>query len=215
MFSVKLGKSSIKSEFDWQLCQEVNVCDDAGVVIAKAELELLTLNRHRDALATYELLSQDDEACDWEILLNLFFKKQHLNAQLCEQFKIKTDAKKAQTHILIEAISVLPAYRNKGIARLLLNAIAETFPKAQSISVLSMPMHLFVEAEHCETEENIAYYQALNLPNDTIDSLTLKTFFEHVNFTELTVDSNLLNAELPYQMFMATPTKLLTASSAD
>lgn len=208
-FSIAFGKSSIKSEFDWQLCQEVNVCNEAGEVIAKAELELLTLNRHRDALESYELLSKDDEPCDWEILLNLFFKKHNLNAETCAKLGAKADPKKAQTHILVEAISVLPEYRKQGVSRLLLNAISETYPKAQSLSVLSMPMNLFVEAEHCETPENIAYYEALNLPNETIDAASLAAYFEHIGFIPLTVDEALLNVPLPYQMFMSTPSKLL------
>lgn len=212
-FSVTFGKSSIKSSFDWQLCQEVNVVTDDGNVIAKAELELLTLNRHRDALKSYQLLDENEEGDDWEILLNLFFKGHNLNTDTAEALEVNVNPKKAQIHIMIEAVSVQPEYRQQGVARILLQAIAAHYTKAQSISLLSMPMNLFVDAQECETQENMDYYLSLNLSEETQSMETLNTCFEKLGFNAVTVDESVLNAPLPYSIFMASPAQL--QASAD
>ena len=80
--TVTFNKPVIASDLDWQLSQEINVSTADGTVIAKAEIELITLNKHRDALASYELLDCE-EGSDWEIPLNLYFTKQNLSADLC------------------------------------------------------------------------------------------------------------------------------------
>lgn len=207
-FSVEFGKSSIKSNFDWQLCHEVNVVTTDGKVIAKAELELLTLNRHRDALKSYQLLDESEEGDDWEVLLNIFFKGHNVNAETAEALAVKAEPKKAQTHMMIEAISVHPEFRQQGVARLLLKSIAEQYTKVQSISLLSLPMNLFVDADECETEENAAYYQSLNLSDQSLSAETLSTCFAQLGFNAVTVEESVLNAPLPYQMFMASPAQL-------
>lgn len=207
-FSVQWNKPEIKSQFDWQLCQEVNVLNEAGEVIAKAEIELLTLNRHRDALKSYDLLAEVGDGQDWELLLNLFFKGQNVNGETAELIAAQTDAKKAQTHILLEALSVLPEYRGQGLARLLLQNIATKYPKAQSLSVLSMPMALFLDPQDCEDETSQAYYQALNLSEDHTSLDTLSSCFTKLGFKGLSVDESLLTVQLPYELFMINPAQL-------
>ncbi|MGB2742803.1 MAG: GNAT family N-acetyltransferase [Cognaticolwellia sp.] len=201
--TIEFNKPEIKSSFDWQLIQEINVKNDENQVIAKAEIEILTLNKHRGADESYELLSQED-ATDWEVPLNLFFKKQNITADLVEKFQAKVDVK-AKDHILIEAISVLPAYRKQGVAKYLLQEISQHYTKAQSISVLSMPMDLFVDAQDCETEDNKAYYQAMNLVDDALTQEQLTAFFEQSGFSHLAIDDSALEAPLPFKVFMASP----------
>lgn len=201
--TIEFNKPEIKGSFDWQLIQEINVKNDENHVIAKAEIEILTLNKHRGADESYELLSQED-ATDWEVPLNLFFKKQNITADLVEKFQAKVDVK-AKDHILIEAISVLPAYRKQGVAKYLLQEISQHYPKAQSISVLSMPMDLFVDAQDCETEDNKAYYQAMNLVDDALTQEQLSAFFEQSGFSHLAIDDSALEAPLPFNVFMASP----------
>lgn len=201
--TIEFNKPEIKSAFDWQLAQEINVRNDDNQIIAKAEIEIITLNKHRGADESYELLSQQD-ATDWEVPLNLFFKKQNIAADLVEKFQVKLDTK-AKDHILIEAISVLPAYRKQGVAKFLLQEIAQHYNKAQSISLLSMPMNLFLDAQDCETEENKAYYQAMNLTDDSLSNEQLVTFFEHSGFSYLAIDDSALEAPLPFKVFMASP----------
>ena len=200
--TIEFNKPEIKTSFEWQLIQEVNVKNDDNQVIAKAELEI-TLNKHRGADESYELLSEQD-ATDWEVPLNLFFKKQNIAADLVEKFKAKVDAK-AKDHILIEAISVLPAFRQQGVATFLLNEIAQHYNKVQSISLLSLPMNLFVDAQDCETEENKAYYQAMNLTDDALTQDQLSAFFEKSGFNHLAIDDSALEAPLPFKVFMASP----------
>lgn len=204
--TIEFNKPEIKTAFDWQLIQEINVKNDDKQVIAKAEIEIITLNKHRGADESYELLSQQD-ATDWEVPLNLFFKKQNIVADLVEKFQAKVDTK-AKDHILIEAISVLPAYRKQGVAKFLLKEIAQHYSKVQSISVLSMPMNLFVDAQDCETEENKAYYQAMNLVEDAISDEQLTAFFEKSGFNHLAIDDSALDAPLPFKVFMASPKTL-------
>ncbi|ASP47682.1 GNAT family N-acetyltransferase [Cognaticolwellia beringensis] len=204
--TIEFNKPEIKSAFDWQLIQEINVKNDDNQIIAKAEIEIITLNKHRGADESYELLSQQD-ATDWEVPLNLFFKKQNVAADLVEKLQAKVDAK-AKDHILIEAISVLPAFRKQGVANFLLKEIAEHYSKVQSISVLSMPMSLFVDAQDCETEENKAYYQAMNLAEDELNNEQLSAFFEHSGFIHLAIDDSALEAPLPFKVFMASPKTL-------
>ena len=201
--TIEFNKPEIKTSFEWQLIQEVNVKNDDNQVIAKAELEIITLNKHRGADESYELLSEQD-ATDWEVPLNLFFKKQNIAADLVEKFQAKVDAK-AKDHILIEAISVLPAFRQQGVATFLLNEIAQHYNKVQSISLLSMSMNLFVDAQDCETQDNKAYYQAMNLTDDALTQEQLSTFFEKSGFNHLAIDDSALEAPLPFKVFMASP----------
>ncbi|MBA6392432.1 hypothetical protein H4J38_16825 [Colwellia sp. BRX10-3] len=205
--TIEFNKPEIKSAFDWQLVQEVNVKNDDNHVIAKAEIEIITLNKHRGAEESYELLSQQD-ATDWEVPLNLFFKKQNVAADLVEKLQVKVDAK-AKDHILIEAISVLPAFRKQGVAKFLLNEIAQHYSKVQSISALSMPMNLFVDAQDCETEENKAYYQAMNLTENALATEQLTAFFEQSGFKRLAIDDSALEEPLPFNVFMASPKTIL------
>ncbi|NQZ81915.1 MAG: GNAT family N-acetyltransferase [Colwellia sp.] len=203
-------KTPVKSgSFDWQLTQEINVSNDNGDVVAKAEIELLTLNKHRDAIASYQQLDSDDENTDWEIPLNLYFKGQNLSAELCDSLQVTPNVKKAQTHIMLEALSVLPQYRKQGIAQYLLKEIANKHEKAQSITVLSIPMHHFVDPEHCAEDHNKAYYQLLNLTNDVTAPTDLHQFFSKVGFIEYKVDEALLAAPLQFEIFIASPQSLL------
>lgn len=205
--TIDFKKPEIAGAFDWQLCQEINVSNEQGNIIAKAEIELITINKHRDALGSYELLA--DESTDWEIPLNLYFKGQNLNKYLCEQLTITPDTKKAKMHILLEAISVVPEYRRKAVGQYLLTEIAKHYTKAQSITVLSMPMHDFVDAEECEEESNKAYYQAVDLQNEKVDESELVNFFTKSGFVEFVVDENLLAEPLPYQILVASPQSIL------
>ncbi|MGB1263196.1 MAG: GNAT family N-acetyltransferase [Cognaticolwellia sp.] len=199
--TIEFNPAEIKSAFDWQLAQEINVKNDQGDVIAKAEIEIITLNKHRGADESYELLSQHD-ATDWEVPLNVFFKKQNIAADLAETLQVKVDAK-AKEHILIEAISVLPTYRKQGVAKFLLNEIAQHYNKAQSIFALSMPMSLFLDAEDCETAENKAYYQALNLADNELDQEQLTRYFVQSGFNHLAIDDSALEVPLPFKVFIA------------
>ena len=119
--TIEFKKPEISGAFEWQLCQEINVKNEKNEVIAKAEIELITINKHRDALGSYSLLA--DEHTDWEIPLNLYFKGQNLTKDLCDQLDIIPDSKKAKTHILIEAISVLPEFRKQAVGQFLLKEI--------------------------------------------------------------------------------------------
>ncbi len=201
------------SSFDWQLSQEINVSNDVGNVIAKAEIELLTLNKHRDAVASYQQLDNDDENTDWEIPLNLYFKGANLSTELCDVLNITPNIKKAQTHIMLEAISVLPEYKKQGIAQYLLQEIANKYSKAQSLTVLSMPMHHFVDPEHCEEEHNKAYYQLLNLNEAQMTQAQLHAFFTKTGFIEYKVDPVLLAEPLKFEFFVATPQSILKDNS--
>jgi len=205
--TIEFNQAEIKSAFDWQLIQQINVKNDQNQVIGKAEIEIITLNKHRGADESYELLNQQD-ATDWEVPLNLFFKKQNIAADLVEKLQVKVDAK-AKEHILIEAISVLPAYRKQGVAAFLLQAIAKNYPKVQSITALSMPMNMFVDTQDCDTEANTAYYQAMNLTQDALNADQLTAFFEQSGFRHLAIDDSALEAPLPFKVFIASPTTLL------
>jgi GNAT superfamily N-acetyltransferase len=201
--TIEFKQPEIKSAFDWQLAQEINVKNAENQVIAKAEIEIITLNKHRGADEIYELQSQQG-ATDWEVPLNLFFKKQNITADLVEKLQVKVDVK-AKDHILIEALSVLPEYRQQGVAKFLLTAIAQHYSKVQSISVLSMPMSLFVDAQDCETDENKAYYQAMNLAKDDVNPEQLSAFFTQSGFHYLAIDDSALETPLPFKVFMASP----------
>ncbi|SEL86315.1 Acetyltransferase (GNAT) family protein [Colwellia chukchiensis] len=207
--TVEFKQAEIKSTFDWQIVQEVNVKNDDDQVIAKAELEIITLNKHRGAEQSCELLQQQG-VTDWEVPLSLFFKKQNISADLVDVLQAKVDTK-AKDHILIEAISVLPSYRKQGVAKYLLTAIAQHFPKVQSITVLSMPMQMFVDAQDCDTEANKAYYQALNLGQDDLSPEQLTAFFQQSGFSHLAIDDSALEAPLPFKVFIASPTTLLAS----
>ncbi len=201
--TTEFSKAEIKSAFDWQLMQEINVKNDDGQIIAKAEIDIITLNKHRGADESYELLAQEGET-DWEVPLNVYFKKQNIAADLVEKLQVKTDAK-AKSHILIEAISVLPEFRKQGVAKFLLNEIAHHYAKAQSISVLSMSMHLFVDADDCETQENKAYYQALNLAETDNNQEALSNFFTQSGFINVAIDDSALEEPLPFKVFVTSP----------
>ncbi|WP_440873715.1 GNAT family N-acetyltransferase [Thalassotalea sp. PLHSN55] len=208
--SIDFLKPQIKSAFDWQLSQEINVLNEQNEIIAKAEIEIITLNKHRDATASLALLS-DGDYCDWTIPLTLCFHKQNLTADLCELLEVKADTK-AKSHILLEAISVMPQYRKQGIAKLLLTEIANKYPKVQSINLLSMPMHLFVEPEHCETPENQAYYQALGLSENSISADALIDCFNSLSFKSLAIDESELDEPLPYTIFIGSPNTVLATA---
>jgi len=207
--SIEFKQPVIKTVFEWQLSQEINVKNESGEVIAKAEIELLTLNKHRDALASYAQIDSDDENTDWEIPLNLYFKGQNLSAELCALLSIKPNIKKAQTHIMLEAISVLPEYRKQGIATYLLKQIVEEHNKAQSITVLSMPMDKFVDPQDCEEEHSKAYYQLLNLTEKSLRQTELHNFFTHTGFIEYKVDEALLAEPLTFDFFVASTQSIL------
>jgi sugar diacid utilization regulator len=200
------ASAEITSAFDWQLSQEVNVIDNDGEIIAKAEIEIITLNKHRGAKQSYQLLEQHET--DWELPLNLYFSGHNLNEKLCNNLHIKPNPKKAQQHIMIEALSVLTEHRNKGVAMFLLQAIANEYQKAQSITVMSMPMRLFVDSENCQTDNAKRYYQALQLDQDLTSGQDLQQFFIKAGFVEFEVDSSLLAEPLSFDVFVTSPEKL-------
>jgi len=209
--SIVFKKPTIKGSYDWQLSQEINVVNDAGVVIAKAEIELITLNKHRDATKSYELLDEQ-EATDWEIPLNVYFKKQNLISEYAEKLLVKPDTN-AKTHLMIEAISVQPAYRKQGIAKYLLNQIALHYPKIQSLNVMSMAMNLFVDLAFCNGEENTQYYTNLVLENETIANEALNAFFTASGFIQVNIDESLLAEPLAFEIFIASPATINAAVS--
>lgn len=210
--SIAFKKPTVKGAYDWQLSQEINVSNEAGEIIAKAEIELITLNKHRDADKSFEMLDQQ-EATDWEIPLGVYFKKQNLIAQYCEKLLVKPDTN-AKTHIMIEAISVQPSYRRQGIAQYLLNEIAQHYPKVQSLNVMSMAMNLFVDLEYCNGEENTQYYKNLDLESEAIANVELAAFFTATGFMQVEIDQSLLAEPLPYDIFVASPATISAAVSA-
>lgn len=201
--SITFKKPTVKGAYDWQLSQEINVSNEAGDVIAKAEIELITLNKHRDADKSFAMLDEQ-EATDWELPLGVYFKKQNLIAEYCEKLLVKPDTN-AKTHIMIEAISVQPAYRKQGVAKYLLNEIARHYPKVQSLNVMSMAMNLFVDLEFCNGEENTQYYTKLALENEAIANEELKAFFTASGFMQVEIDESLLAEPLPFELFIASP----------
>lgn len=203
--TIAFEKPEIKTTFDWQLTQEVNALDESGKIVAKAEIEIITLNKHRGARQSVDALNEN-AATDWELPLNLYFKGQSVNADLCEFLEVKPEVKKAKDHIMIEALSVIPTMRGKGVSRLLLKTIAEKYSKAQSIWLLSMPMHYFVDADDVESEEIKAYYQTLALKSDETTTEQLANYFTHVGFKAIEVDSSLLVEPLQFDLFVTTPT---------
>ena len=207
--TTEFKKTEITGSFDWQLTQEINVTNEQGDVIAKAELEIITLNKHRGAVESYELLDSDNEATDWEIPLNLYFKGQNLSPVMCELLAVTPNTKKAQSHIMLEALSVLPTYRKQGVAKFLLKEIATQYEKAQSITIMSMPMHLFVDADDCQTQDSKGYYQALELKSNETSRDELQQFFVNAGFINYEVDASLLAEPLSYDILVSTPEKLL------
>lgn len=176
-------------------------------MIAKAEIELITLNKHRGAAESLAILEEEGSS-DWEIPLGVYFKKQNLSAALCEELNVKSDAK-GKTHMMIEALSVLPAYRKQGIAAKLLKDIAKNYPKVQSINVLSMPMNLFVDADSCEDQANADYYGALDLANDTTTPEDLHAFMLKADFVDIQIDESLLVEPLGFQVYVTSPVIVL------
>lgn len=210
--SIEFKKPEITSSFDWQLSQEINVKNEQGEIIAKAEIELITLNKHRDAAKSYEMLEQQGST-DWEIPLNLYFKGQNLTLDLCESLTITPDNKKAKTHIMLEAISVVPNCRKQGVARFLITEIMKHYNKAQSITAFSMPLNNFVSAEDCQAEENKSYYQSLDLENETMSADALTEFFKQMGFREYQVDDSLLAEPLSFNIFVASQASILKPTS--
>lgn len=208
-YSISFSTPAISTGFDWQLFQEAMVTDESGKMIAKAEFEILTLNKDRDAKKSYKMLDEQG-ATDWEVPLNIYFSKQNLTDALCEQLAVKSD-KKSKQHLLLEAISVLPEHRGKGLAKTLIEAIAKEYGKAQSISVLSLPLHLFVDSDNCETEQDKVFYEALDLTNDSATREQTDGFFNHLGFFEISIDEDKLEQTLPYTVFVTSPKKQLPA----
>lgn len=207
--SIDFQKPEMKGSYDWQLTQEINVKNSAGDIIAKAEIELVTLNKHRDADKSYDLLDQQ-EATDWEIPFGVYFKKQNLVNDYCEKLAVTPDTN-AKTHIMIEAISVQPAYRKQGVGKKLLQAIAEHYPKIQSLNVMSMAMNLFVDLEYCNGPENTKYYENLTLDNETIAESELNSFWEKTGFISVQIDEKLLAEPLSYRIYLASPASIISS----
>ena len=103
----------------------------------------------------------------------------------------------------------MPEFRQQGVAKFLLQEIAKRYTKAQSISVLSMPMNLFVDADDCETPENQAYYQALNLATETMEQEALTAFLTQSGFITIAIDDSALDEPLPFKVFIASPQMLV------
>lgn len=204
--NIVFNTPEIKAGYEWQLFQDVNVFEGEHLV-AKAELEIITLNKHRDAEKSYQALLELG-ATDWEIPLNLFFKNQNLTNELCEKLAVKPESKKSAQHIIIEAISVTPEHQGKGIAKALLRSIAEEYVKAQSLWVLSMPLSSFLDAEECEIETDKTFYQSLDLANNKETKEDVSKFFVHHGFEQLTIDEALLAEPLPFDLLVTSPNKL-------
>jgi GNAT superfamily N-acetyltransferase len=208
--SIDFKKPAIKSAYDWQLTQEINVTNQDGDLIAKAEIELVTLNKHRDAEKSYALIDEQ-EATDWEIPFGVYFKKNNLISDYCEKLQVKADTN-AKTHIMIEALSVQAAYRKQGVGTFLLQRIAEHYPKAQSLNVMSMPINLFVDVEYCEGEENTQYYQNLDLQNEKTTNEDLDGFWTRSGFMPVQIDQTLLAEPLSYSIYLASPASIISAN---
>ncbi|TPH12913.1 GNAT family N-acetyltransferase [Litorilituus lipolyticus] len=207
--SIEFKQPEMTSAFDWQLTQEVNVKDENKNVIAKAEIELITLNKHRDASKSYEMLEQQLGNTDWEIPLNVYFKGQNLDSNLCETLSVSADTKKAKSHIMLEAISVQPNYRKQGVAKYLITEIMKHYPKAQSITAFSMPLAEFVDPEDCEDSRNKTYYTQLQLENNEQSQEELAKFFKQVGFIEYKVDDSLLAEPLTFDIFVASQSTII------
>ena len=207
--SIDFKKPTVKSTLDWQLTQEINVKNKDGDIIAKAEIELVTLNKHRDAEKSYTLIDAQ-EVTDWEIPFGVYFKKNNLINDYCEQLKVKPDTN-AKTHIMIEALSVQKNYRKQGVATFLLQSIAEHYPKAQSLNVMSMPINLFVDIEHCEGEESTQYYTELDLLNEQTTNEDLDIFWTKSGFIPVHIDESLLAEPLNYSIYLASPASIISS----
>lgn len=206
--TTRINKPEITGSLDWQISQTIDLINDQDEVVAKAEIEIITLNKHRGAKQSYDLLANENEATDWEIPLNLYFKWQNLATNVCESLNITPNIKKAQSHMLIEALSVLPEYRNKGVAKVLLKEIAKHHHKIQSITVLSLPMSLFVDVNECD-DSSKEYYQQLELNNDKTTREDVTAFFNHLECLQFNVDESLLAEPLSFDIFISTPDKIL------
>ena len=207
--SIDFKKPTVKSTLDWQLTQEINVKNKGGHIIAKAEIELVTLNKHRDAEKSYTLIDAQ-EVTDWEIPFGVYFKKNNLINDYCEQLKVKPDTN-AKTHIMIEALSVQKNHRKQGVAAFLLQSIAEHYPKAQSLNVMSMPINLFVDIEHCEGEESTQYYTELDLLNEQTTNEDLDIFWTKSGFIPVHIDESLLAEPLSYSIYLASPASIISS----
>jgi GNAT superfamily N-acetyltransferase len=207
--SIDLQNPVMKGAYDWQLTQEINVKNKEGNLIAKAEIELVTLNKHRDAEKSYSLIDEQ-EATDWEIPFGVYFKKHNLITEYCEKLAVKPDTN-AKTHIMIEALSVQPTFRKQGVAAFLLQSIAEHYPKAQSLNVMSMPINLFVDIEYCEGEENTQYYKNLDLQNEKTTNEDLDGFWTKSGFIPVNIDESLLAEPLTYSIYLASPASIIAA----
>ncbi|REL26781.1 hypothetical protein DXX93_09475 [Thalassotalea euphylliae] len=208
-YTFSFQTAEIKTNFEWQLYQELNVYDGEQL-IAKVELELLTINKNRNAKQSYEALEQLG-ATDWELPLHLYFKGHNVNSELSEQLAVKQESKKATQHIMIEAFSVLPSYQGNNLGNTILAQLAKEYPKAQSFWLMAMPMHYFIDPQACELEEDKDYYQAMDLTRDSASSQNIAGYFEKQGFIKLTIDEALLAEPLPYELLVASP-HLLTAS---
>lgn len=200
-------QAEIKSQLDWQLCQDINVFD-GDMLVAKAEVEIITINKHRDAIKSYQALLALG-ATDWELPLNLYFKNQNLNAELCAQFAVKPEGKKACQHLLIEAISVHPDYQNKGIAKQLLAKLGETYSKAQSVWLIAMPISTFIDADECDEESDSTFYSAvISAESNEATSESVAQVFERLGFEKQTISPELLAEPLPYELLVTVPSRL-------
>lgn len=209
--SINFQKPVMKGSYDWQLTQEINVKNKEGDLIAKAEIELVTLNKHRDAEKSYVLIDEQ-EATDWEIPFGVYFKKHNLINDYCEKLSVKPDTN-AKTHIMIEALSVLPTYRKQGVAVFLLKSIAEHYRKAQSLNVMSMPINLFVDVEYCEGEENTQYYKSLDLKSENTTHEDLDIFWTKSGFIPVHIDEKLLAEPLTYNIYLASPASIIASNA--
>ena len=70
-------------------------------------------------------------------------------------------------------------------------------------------MNTFVDAEHCETQENTDYYTKLDLANETLARPELRCFFESSGFTAIKVDEDALVEPLQFDIFVASPASIL------
>ena len=50
---------------------------------------------------------------------------------------------------MIEALSVLPSHRGNNLGKEILAQLANEYPKAQSLWLMAMPMHYFIDPQAC------------------------------------------------------------------
>jgi GNAT superfamily N-acetyltransferase len=108
-----------------------------GELIGRLVLETIGLTENRPA---WKAFSAIDRFCqsDWEIPLECF-DEHHITAQLWGALNIIPKGRSSQ-QVMINEVSILPEYRNKGLARALVKHVALLYPKSQAIWLIIGPL---------------------------------------------------------------------------